>query len=136
MINKTNLILYVKDQQISRDFYEQVLRQPPTLDVPGMTEFRLSENTTLGLMPAAGICRLLAGKIPDPRSANGVPGAELYLSVADPATWHQRSLQAGGRELQPLMQMNWGDQAAYSSDPDGNVLAFASSVSDCRPEKP
>ena len=136
MINKTNLILYVKDQQISRDFYEQVLRQPPTLDVPGMTEFRLSENTTLGLMPAAGICRLLAGKIPDPRSANGVPGAELYLSVADPATWHQRALQAGGRELQPLMQMNWGDQAAYSSDPDGNVLAFASSVSDCRPEKP
>lgn len=135
MIQKTNLILYVKDQQKSRDFYEKILQQAPTLDVPGMTEFRLSENTTLGLMPAAGICRLLAGKIPDPRSADGVPGAELYLTVADPAAWHQRALLAGARELQPLMQMNWGDLAAYSADPDGNVLAFASSASDSLPEK-
>ncbi len=34
-------ILYVSDQQVSRDFYAAGLGLEPVLDVPGMTEFNL-----------------------------------------------------------------------------------------------
>lgn len=126
IIQKANVILYVKDQQSSRDFYSSVLVMQPALDVPGMTEFMISDHLTLGLMPEKGICRLLGEKIIDPAKAAGIPRAELYLTVADPEIYHARALKAGARELQSISLMNWGDMAAYSADPDGHILVFAS----------
>ncbi|HNV72475.1 MAG TPA: VOC family protein [Candidatus Ozemobacteraceae bacterium] len=122
---KVNLILYVTDQKMSSAFYQQVLQLAPVLDVPGMTEFSLTTDTVLGLMPIAGIRRLLGDALPDPAQAAGVPRAEVYLTVDDPAAYHQRALGAGARELSPLLSRNWGDEAAYSLDPDGHVLVFA-----------
>lgn len=122
---KVHFILYVSDQQASARFYEAVLGFPPSLDVPGMTEFRLGEGATLGLMPVSGIRRLLGPSLPDPGTAAGVPRAELYLTVPNPAAYHQRALEHGAKELSPLELRDWGDVAAYSLDPDGHVLAFA-----------
>ncbi|MCB1218650.1 VOC family protein [bacterium] len=118
-------ILYVADQQRSRDFYLHVLGIEPELDVPGMTEFRLGSGAMLGLMPEAGIARII-GSEPDPASGNGIPRAELYLTVADPAAALQRAIEAGGVLLSELQPRNWGDNAGYVRDPDGHVLAFAS----------
>jgi uncharacterized protein len=126
MIEATHIILYVEDQRASREFYAAVLDQEPSLDVPGMTEFRLGTGTVLGLMPIAGIRRLLGERLPDPRRASGIPRAELYLSVSDPERYHARALRHGARELSPLQRRNWGDRAAYSLDRDAHVLAFAS----------
>jgi hypothetical protein len=98
------------------------------LNVPGMTEFELTSDTMLGLMPEKGIKRLLGEVFPDPGLAHGIPRAELYLRTADPASFHARSLEFGGRELSPLQKRDWGDIAAYSLDPDGHVIAFASSA--------
>jgi uncharacterized protein len=122
---RTNIILYVSDQTASTSFYEKVLMMPPVLNVPGMTEFKLNEETVLGLMPSAGIKRLLGEKLPDPDKAGGIPRAELYLTVTDPESYHSRALENGSKELSPLLPMDWGDEAAYSLDPDGHVLAFA-----------
>jgi catechol 2,3-dioxygenase-like lactoylglutathione lyase family enzyme len=119
-----NLILYVRDQAAATTFYRRVLGEP-SLDVPGMTEFPLGPGTVLGLMPEAGIRQLLGDAIPDPAGGAGIPRAELYLRVDDPGTYHARALQAGARELSPLTARDWGDEAAYSQDPDGHVLAFA-----------
>lgn len=121
---KCNTIFYVKDQARSREFYAVALGMAPRLDVPGMTEFELFEGCVLGLMPEKGIKRLLPG-MPDPETANGIPRAELYLTVPDPAAYHARALAAGARELSPLGPRDWGDKAAYSLDPDGHVLVFA-----------
>lgn len=126
---KSNFILYVKDQDKSACFYEKVLLQPPILHVPGMTEFKLSDQSVLGLMPNAGIRRLLGAAIPDPEKASGIPRAELYLSVDDPSDFHRRALENGATELSPLLLRGWGDEAAYSLDPDGHVLVFARSKS-------
>jgi len=120
-----HFILYVVDQTRSAEFYRQVLAMSPALDVPGMTEFRLGSDTVLGLMPAAGIVRLLGGVIRDPAGAHGVPRCELYLVVGDPAACHARALAHGARELSPLTTRDWGHAVAYSLDPDGHVLAFA-----------
>jgi catechol 2,3-dioxygenase-like lactoylglutathione lyase family enzyme len=122
---KCNFILYVKDQARSREFYAVALGMAPRLDVPGMTEFELAPGCVLGLMPEKGIKRLLPG-MPDPETANGTPRAEVYLTVPEPEAFHARALAAGARELSPLEPRGWGDKAAYSLDPDGNVLVFAS----------
>lgn len=118
-------ILYVKDQQRSRDFYAAVLNKEPALDVPGMTEFRLGGGGVLGLMPEAGIRALLGPALPDPAGAGGAPRAELYLRVSGAGDFHRRALERGAVELDALRERDWGDRAAYSLDPDGHVLAFA-----------
>ncbi len=118
-------ILYVRDQDAAKAFYSEALAAEPILHVPGMTEFALGGASSLGLMPEAGIKRLLGDVLPDPSAGGGAPRAELYLNVADPAAHHARTLAAGAKELQPLTAMPWGQAVAYSLDPDGHVLAFA-----------
>ena len=122
----SHFILYVANQDLSAKFYADVLDLPPTLHVPGMTEFSLPGGGILGLMPALGILRILGPRLPDPSAAAGVPRCELYLVSDRPAEYHARALAAGATELSPLLPRNWGHHAAYSLDPDGHVLAFAS----------
>ena len=122
-----NIILYVSDQARSREFYAIALGKAPRLDVPGMTEFEISSTCVLGLMPEKGIKKLLP-ELLDPGLAGGVARAEIYLTVQDPEVYHARALAAGARELSPLLPRDWGHKAAYSLDPDGHVLAFASNL--------
>ena len=118
-------ILYVEDQDRSTDFYERALGVSPRLRVPGMTEFDLPGGATLGLMPEAGIKKLLGERLPDPERGRGAARAELYLLVGEPGACHARALAAGATELSPLQTRSWGHLAAYSLDPDGHVLAWA-----------
>ena len=120
-----HFILYVADQAASTAFYARVLAAPPTLDVPGMTEFALVGGAVLGLMPESGIRRLLGEHLPDPSRARGIPRAELYLRVADAGARHARALAAGATQLSALARRDWGDDVAYALDPDGHVIAFA-----------
>ncbi|MCQ3939304.1 MAG: glyoxalase [Chloroflexi bacterium] len=122
---KPHFILYIKDQTRSTEFYTRVLGREPSLNAPGMTEFNLSESCVLGLMPEAGIRRLLGDRLPDPAQAAGVPRSEIYLYVENPGEYHRRALEAGAFELSGLAERDWGDRAAYSLDLDGHVLAFA-----------
>lgn len=122
---KAHFILFVAEPARSRDFYAAALGAPPRLDVPGMTEFDLGEDAVLGLMPEAGIRRLLGAALPDPAGARGAPRAELYLVVPSPAAAHARALAAGARELSPPLPRDWGPVVAYCLDPDGHVVAFA-----------
>lgn len=126
-IKNTIFVLYVKDQKLSKEFYSKVLQLDPVLDVPGMTEFQLCDQSSLGLMPSAGIVKILEGKIVDPELANGIPRSELYLRVENPQEFHERAIAGDGKEIQPLKVMNWGDKVAYSTDPDGHIIAFATS---------
>ena len=125
VIGAVHLILYVRDQAAASAFWRAVLGTPPTLTEPGMTEFALGAQTVLGLMPETGIRALLGPAWTDPAAARGIPRAEVYLVVPDAAACHARALAAGAAELSPLAQRSWGDQVAYSLDPDGHVIAFA-----------
>lgn len=122
---KVHFILYVSDQVRSTAFYSQVLAAVPTLDVPGMTEFRLADSTVLGLMPEAGIIHLLGPAILNPALARGIPRSEVYLVVENASASYARAIEAGARELSPLALRDWGHRAAYCLDPDGHVLVFA-----------
>lgn len=119
-------ILYVADQEKSRDFYKSILNSAPVLDVPGMTEFKLSEDHVLGLMPEKGIKKLLGEKIPDPTETNGVSRAEIYIRVVNPEAMFNKAIKSGARELSPIQDRDWGERAGYVMDFDGHVLAFSS----------
>lgn len=126
MAGPAHFILYVADQQEATSFWSRVLARPPSLEEPGMTEFAFTGGAVLGLMPEHGVRKLLGDAVPDPARARGIPRAELYLVVDDPGEHHARALAAGARELSPLTPRDWGDRTAYSLDPDGHVVAFAS----------
>ncbi|MCE9620043.1 MAG: VOC family protein [Planctomycetes bacterium] len=123
----SHFILYVADQERSTAFYAKVLGLKPRLHVPGMTEFELPGGGILGLMPEMGIRNLLGTAVPDPSAANGIPRAELYLVLPLPGEHHARAIDAGAKELSPLLKRSWGHVAAYSLDLDGHVLVFATS---------
>lgn len=122
---KTHFILYVADQPQSTAFYSAVLAIEPSLNVPGMTEFSVSEDTILGLMPEAGAVRLFGDAITPPTAAGSSPRAEIYLVVEDAERYHRRAIQNGAREISEMRERDWGHTAAYSIDPDGYVIAFA-----------
>ena len=118
-------IIYVSDQQRSRDFYGKVFQKEPVLDVNGMTEFLLQDNTKLGIMPEKAIAKILEGKTLQPESGNGIPRCELYLYVDNAEEYCKRALDAGAKEVSALLPRSWGDTVAYFSDLDGHILAFA-----------
>ncbi len=127
---RAHFILYVRDQARSRDFYAATLGVAPRLDVPGMTEFALGDAAVLGLMPEAGIERLLEGRV-RATATDDVARAEVYLvvgGVEDVRAFHGRALRAGATELSPPTLRGWGHVAGYVRDPDGHVLAFASTA--------
>jgi catechol 2,3-dioxygenase-like lactoylglutathione lyase family enzyme len=121
-MGRSMVILYVPDQQAARDFWRALLQAPPTLDVPGMTEFELPGGLLLGLMPEAGIRRLLPALSAE--IARG-PRSELYLAVEDPAAWLARALAAGATLMDGPRPRSWGDTVAYCLDPWGHVLGFS-----------
>ncbi|HGF5185252.1 VOC family protein [Vibrio parahaemolyticus] len=121
----SHYILYVLNQEASSKFYEHVLGLTPVLDVPGMTEFHLSNNCKLGLIPYAGINKLLGMDCTSSSEACLNPSSELYLVVDNPHDYHKRSLNFGGVELSPVQERNWGHIVGYSKDIDGHIIAFA-----------
>lgn len=128
-MNEILFILYVKDQQRSRDFYSKVLGLQPTLDVPGMTEFKLLNGAKLGLMSEKNIAKIISPPLPDPSAANGIPRCEVYLYVENPSTYLARGLEAGAKMVNEFQVRDWGDRAGYLADEDGNVLVFAEKIS-------
>jgi uncharacterized glyoxalase superfamily protein PhnB len=118
-------ILYVRDQEASSRFYERIFRKAPDLEVPGMTEFNLSDTCKIGLMPVEGIARILGDKTPHPETGIGIPRCELYLHVDDIQLEYNNALEAGATLVSPVADRDWGDRVCYVADPDGHILAFA-----------
>jgi predicted enzyme related to lactoylglutathione lyase len=118
-------ILYVANQEKSKDFYEKLLLLKPCLDAPGMTEFELARFVKLGLMPEHGIAKILSHKTPHPNTGSGIPRCEVYLKVENAKAYIQRAMQLGAKEISELQPRDWGETVGYLSDLDGHILAFA-----------
>lgn len=125
MITKTHIILYVEDQQRSTELYSELLQAQPILNVPGMTEFILSEQVILGLMPNESIAKIVTPSMPHPSTGKGIPKCELYLYITQIDELFLRCQKLPFQLISPLENRNWGDRAFYLSDPDGHVIAFA-----------
>lgn len=120
-----HFILYVRNQYRSTQFYSAVLQQEPVLNVPGMSEFSISDACILGLMPETGIQKILNDATPRPETGSGIPRCEIYLHVPDPTAALHRALNQGAILVEVEKDRDWGDRVAYCADPDGHILAFA-----------
>ena len=89
------IILYVHDQKRSTEFYTALFRRKPHINVPGMTEFILSDRCKLGLMPHDGIVKILKDFMPHPDRGNGIPRCELYLRTNGVTAEYDNALQIG-----------------------------------------
>lgn len=125
MIKQFEIILYVSNQEKSKHFYSEILKQLPSLDVPGMTEFSLADNLKLGLMPNDGIAKIVTPVLPHPSSGNGIPRCELYLLVDDLEEIVELAVKLGAKKVSEISARDWGDRVGYISDFDGHVIAFA-----------
>ncbi|MBA4317774.1 MAG: lactoylglutathione lyase [Flavobacterium sp.] len=125
MIKKAHTILYVQNQELSTLFYRKLLGCQVKLNVPGMTEIELMEDSILGLMPSKGIVKLLDNKIDEPVYIPGQPKAELYFIVSDIGKYIKNAVEAGAFLIDDLKLRDWGHKAVYYKDPDGNIIAFA-----------
>lgn len=126
MTTQLEFILYISNQEKSRDFYQILLQQNPSLDVPGMTEFTLNDFVKIGLMPNDGIAKIITPKLPHPTSGNGIPRCELYLQVDNIESIFEEAKQAGAKEISPIALRDWGDYVGYLTDFDGHIIALSS----------
>ncbi len=127
-MNKFMFIIYAENQGKSKDFYRDLLNKEPILDVPGMTEFELSEKASLGIMPGDGIVKILENKISNPNIVKDIPKCELYILVDDVDNHYSKAIELGGRGISKGKVRSWGDYVAYCLDFDGNIIAFAKST--------
>ena len=126
MTTQLEFILYVSNQEKSRNFYQILLQQKPSLDVSGMTEFTLNDFVKIGLMPNDGIAKIITPKLPHPTSGIGIPRCELYLQVDNIESIFEEAKQAGAIEISPITLRDWGDYVGYLTDFDGHIIALAS----------
>ena len=125
MIKKSHFILYVKDQKLSTEFYSKLLNKKPVLDVAGMTEFCLSGNTILGLMPIKGIETLLENRIQIASKTDKNVKAELYLVTNGIDKYLERAKLLDAEIISFAKEMDWGHKVAYLLDPDQYIIAIA-----------
>ena len=122
---KIEIILYVKNQERSKEFYALLFGKDPVLDVPGMVEFQVSDDFKLGLMLETSIVKIIEDRLPHPNLGNGIPRCELYFKVDDVVKMFDLALFAGAKSISENSARDWGDDVAYVADLDGHVIAFS-----------
>ena len=121
-------ILYVDNQNISSIFYQNIFRQAPSLNVPGITEFIISDTCKIALMPNYGISKILGENMPHPQKGMGIPRCELYFLVENVQFEYENTLKCGATLISPIIDRDWGEKVCYFADTDGHILAFAESI--------
>jgi len=124
-IKLSQFILYVSNQGESSKFYQKIFRKLPDLDVPGMTEFVISDYCKLGLMPNKNIEKILKDIMPNPETGIGIPRCELYFYVDNIQFEFENAIKSGAKLINSVSIRDWGDKVCYFADPDGHIIAFA-----------
>jgi uncharacterized protein len=121
------IILAVHDLPRAVKFYREAFGWPQIEDAQVYAEFALPNNQRLGLYQHEGF-GLNTGQVPATVPNGELAGTEIYF-YADDLHAVIRQLEAtGARKLSALAVRDWGDEAAYFADPDGNVLVVARPV--------
>lgn len=128
MFENIEIIFFVENQELSCEFYSKIFNKIPDLNVPGMTEFIISKNCKLGLMPNNGISKILLNNMPNPANGVGIPRCELYLQVNNIEKEYQNAINCGAKLISPILNRDWGDKVCYFADPDGHIIAFAEKI--------
>jgi catechol 2,3-dioxygenase-like lactoylglutathione lyase family enzyme len=118
------VILAVRDLPRAVAFYREAFGWPITVSAPVYAEFQLPREQRLGLYHHEGFQRNV-GHAPALVPPGRIASAELYFYADDVPEALTRVEAAGARAISGLAARDWGDEAAYFADPDGNVIVIA-----------
>ena len=118
------VILATADLARARAFYDAAFGWEVRVDAPVYVEYRPRDGVGVGLYLRQGFARN-TGIAPAPIPPGAVAGTEIYVRVDDLDAAIRRVEAAGARLLSARAARDWGDDAAYYADPDGNVVAVA-----------
>ena len=117
-------ILAVKNLPKSISFYTEVFGWEQIVNVPVYAEFKIPGGMRLGLYERKSFA-LNVGKIPICTATNELTPTELYFYVDDIEAAIGKFKKAKARVLSELSRRDWGDEAIYFADLDGNVIVLA-----------
>lgn len=116
------MILAVRDLAAMATFYRAVLGWRQVVDVAVYVELAADDGMRLGLYAEDHFAQNVGLH---PPATAGLTRTELYLHCDQLVAAIERARAAGARQLSPLGPRSWGDEAAYFSDPEGNVVVLA-----------
>jgi len=115
----SSCVLFVKDLQISRHFYETLLEQKMT------TDYGLNIGFEGGLslwQNDSALQHIFAAAPQEGEAALGRKNLEVYFESDELEAVSQRLSAAGARILRPITAHPWGQLALYVYDPDGHIV--------------
>jgi catechol 2,3-dioxygenase-like lactoylglutathione lyase family enzyme len=118
------VILAVGDLARAVRFYQDAFGWPQQIAAAVYAEFALPGGQRLGLYERAAFARN-TGELSAALPPGRLTSTELYFLSDDPDEASARLIAAGARRLSALLPREWGDEAAYFADLDGNVLVMA-----------
>jgi len=117
-------ILAVENLERAARFYAGAFGWRQVVDAPVYAELELPGGLRLGLYEREAFGRN-TGRVPARTPPGELAPTELYFHVDDLADAIARLERAGARPLSARAPRDWGDEAAYFADPDGNVVVVA-----------
>ncbi len=118
------VIVAVGDLSRAVAFWRAAIECTPRVEVPVYVELGLPGGLALGLYERQGFGRN-TGQVPVQAEPGAILPTELYFRCDDLDAAIARLEGAGARCLSPRARRDWGDEAAYYADPDGNVVVVA-----------
>jgi catechol 2,3-dioxygenase-like lactoylglutathione lyase family enzyme len=117
------VVLAVTDLHRSVGFYRRALGWEQVVEAPVYAELVAPTGLRLGLYERTAFARN-PGTEPPP-APSGTTATELYFLTGDVDAAVARLRAEGAELLSPRALRDWGDEAAYLADPDGNVVVVA-----------
>lgn len=117
-------IVAVEDLERAAAFYGRALGWRRSVDAPTYVELEGPAGMRIGLYDRAGFGRNI-GRLPARIARGDVAPTELYFYVDDLDEAIGRMRDADATVLSPRATRDWGDEAVYFADPDGNVVVLA-----------
>jgi catechol 2,3-dioxygenase-like lactoylglutathione lyase family enzyme len=118
------IILAVRELPRAVAFWREAFALVPRVEVPVYVELELPGGLALGLYERQGFGRN-TGQLPAEVPPGQLSPTELYFRCEDLEGAIARLERLGARCLSPRAPRDWGDEAAYYADPDGNVVVVA-----------
>jgi catechol 2,3-dioxygenase-like lactoylglutathione lyase family enzyme len=117
-IKLVSSVIFVKDMQVSRRFYEEVLGQKVLMDHGPNIGF----EGGFALWQRDHANQIVFGKLPVEQPAAEVHNAELYFETEKLDEAFSRLGTAQVRLIHPLVEQPWGQRVLRFYDPDGHIL--------------
>ena len=121
-IHFVSTIIAVSDLERSTQFYSEIFQWKLFLQEEAVTIFELPDKNHFMLYKKESFAINL-GQQPIMVPDGSITATEFYFHTQNLEEVIQRLETHGARTLSPLAERSWGDEAAYYSDPDGNVIA-------------